>query len=203
VSEFNNARSIDPAFYEAQMNYAAVNLQFRGFDEATKAYRKAVELRPNDYDAHLGLALAIRGGITDSNFDASVAEASAELAKAKTIAPDRPETYYNEAILTQEFKAKSGKGASNEPELLNAKKLFGDFIAKAGSAPEFADAVKRSRDRMSEIDQVIEFAKQSEKDRKAAEADLKQKAAETEAKGAEDPGAAGAPAATPPPDDKK
>jgi len=203
VSEFNNARSIDPAFYEAQMNYAAVNLQFRGFDEATKAYRKAVELRPNDYDAHLGLALAIRGGITDSNFDASVAEASAELAKAKTIAPDRPETYYNEAILTQEFKAKSGKGASNEPELLNAKKLFGDFIAKAGSAPEFADAVKRSRDRMSEIDQVIEFAKQSEKDRKAAEADLKQKAAETEAKGAEDPGAAGTPAATPPPDDKK
>ena len=38
---------------------------------------------------------------------------------------------------------------------------------------------------MAEIDQIIEFNKQSEKDRKAAEADLKQKAAEAEAKGEE------------------
>ena len=34
VSEFNNARTLDPTFYEAQMNYAAVNLQFRGFAQA-------------------------------------------------------------------------------------------------------------------------------------------------------------------------
>ena len=34
VGEFNNARTIEPAFYEAQMNYAAVNLSFRGFKQA-------------------------------------------------------------------------------------------------------------------------------------------------------------------------
>src|SRR5262249_20155488 len=66
VAQFNQARTLDPSFYEAQMNYAAVNLQFRGFSQAEGAYRKAVELRPNDYDAHLGLALALRGGIDDS-----------------------------------------------------------------------------------------------------------------------------------------
>jgi tetratricopeptide (TPR) repeat protein len=189
VSEFNTARTLDPSFYEAQMNYAAVNLSFRGFEQAEAAYRKAIELRATDYDAHLGLALALRGSINDSNFDKNVREASDELAKAKQIAPDRAETYYNEAILTQEYKAKAGN-ASSEPELLNAKKLFGDFISKAGGAPEFADAVKRSKDRMTEIDQIIEFNKQSEKDRKASEADQKQKAAEAEAKGEE-----GAPAA--------
>ena len=70
-------------------------------------------------------------------------------------------------------------------ELLNAKKLFGEFITKASGAGEFADAVKRSKERMAEIDQIIEFNKQSEKDRKASEADLKQKAAEAEAKGEE------------------
>jgi tetratricopeptide (TPR) repeat protein len=189
VSEFNNARTIDPSFFEAQMNYAAVNLQFRGFQQAEQAYRKAIEIRPADYDAHLGLALALRGGTDDSNFDKNVTEASAELAKAKQLAPDRAETYYNEAILTQEYKAKSGKGG--DAELLNAKKLFGDFISKAGGTGEFADAVKRSKERMSEIDQIIEFNKQSEKDRKASEADLKQKAAEAEAKGEEPaPGAA-------------
>ena len=191
VAQFNQARTLDPSFFEAQMNYAAVNLQFRGFDQATEAYRKAVELRPNDFDAHLGLALALRGATNDSNFDKNVAEAGAELAKAKQLAPDRPETYYNEAILTQEYKAKSG-GKSSESELLNAKKLFSDFIAKASGNGEFSDAVKRSKDRMAEIDQIIAFNKQSEKDRKAAEADLKQKAAEAEAKGEE--GAPGAPA---------
>jgi tetratricopeptide (TPR) repeat protein len=182
VSEFNAARTIDPSFFEAQMNYAAVNLQFRGFEQAEQAYRKAIEIRPNDYDAHLGLALALRGNINDSNFDKNVAEAGAELAKAKQIAPDRAETYYNEAILTQEYKAKSG-GKSSESELTNAKTLFNEFISKAGGGAEFADAVKRSKDRMSEIDQIIAFNKESEKDRKAAEADAKQKAAEAEAKG--------------------
>ena len=189
VSEFNTARTLDPSFYEAQMNYAAVNLSFRGFQQAEGAYRKAIEIRPTDYDAHLGLALALRGSIDDSTFDKNVREASDELNKAKQIAPDRAETYYNEAILTQEYKAKSGKG-SNEVELINAKKLFGDFIAKAGGASEFSDAIKRSRDRMTEIDQIIEFNKQSEKDRKAAEADQKQKAAAAEAKGEEGAAAA-------------
>ena len=187
VGSFDTARRVDPSFYEAQMNFAAVNLQFRGFDKATDAYRAALKIKPNDYDAHLGLALALRGATNDSNFDKNVKEAAEELAKAKALAPDRPETYYNEAILTQEYKAKSG-GSGAEGELLNAKKLFGEFIEKAGSAPEFADAVKRSKDRRSEIDQIIEFTKQSAADRKRAEADAKQKAAEAEAKGEEGAG---------------
>jgi hypothetical protein len=180
VQEFNNARQLDPAFYEAQMNFAAVNLQFRGFKQAEEAYRAALKMRPNDYDAHLGLALALRGLIDDSNFDKMVKDAATELEAAKKVAPERAETYYNEAILTQEYKSKSG-GKTAEGELLNAKNLFGQFIQKAGSTAEFADAVKRSRDRMTEIDQIIEFNKQSEAQRKAAEADQKTKAAEKEA----------------------
>ena len=181
VGEFNNARTLDPSFYEAQMNYAAVNLQFRGFAQAEEAYRAALKMRPTDYDAHLGLALALRGQIDDSNFDKKVAEAAAEIDAAKKAAPERAETYYNEAILTQEYKAKSG-GKGGEGELINAKGLFGQFVQKAGSAAEFADAVKRSKDRMTEIDQIIEFNKQSDAQRKTAEADLKQKTAEAEAK---------------------
>ena len=181
VSEFNTARTLDPNFYEAQMNYAAVNLQFRGFAQAEEAYRAALRMRPTDYDAHLGLALALRGQIDDSNFDKKVAEAAAEIDAAKKAAPERAETYYNDAILTQEYKAKSG-GKGGETELINAKGLFGQFVQKAGSAPEFADTVKRSKDRIAEIDQIIEFNKQSDAQRKLAEAELKQKAAEAEAK---------------------
>ncbi|HVY48520.1 MAG TPA: hypothetical protein VHB21_21675 [Minicystis sp.] len=187
VAEFNNARTYDPTFYEAQMNYAAVNMQFRGFEKAKEAYEAALRMRPNDYDAHLGLALALRGLINDSNFDANVRQASAELEAAKKIAPDRPETYYNEAILTQEYKAKAG-GPAGEQELNNAKNLFGQFISKAGSATEYQDAVKRSRDRMSEIDQIIKFNHETAAQQKAAEADKKTQDAEAEVKAEEGSG---------------
>jgi tetratricopeptide (TPR) repeat protein len=190
VQAFNTARKLDPDFYEAQMNFAAVNLQFRGFAQAEEAYRAAIKMRPQDFDAHLGLALALRGQIDDSNFDQMVGSASSELDAAKKIAPDRAETYYNEAILTQEYKAKSG-GKAAEGALTAAKGLFGQFIQKAGSTTEFADAVKRAKERITEIDQIIEFNKQTEAERKAAEADAKQRAAEAEAKGDEGAGAEG------------
>jgi len=106
VREFQTATKIDPTFFEAQMNYAAINLSFRGFKAAEDAYRAAIRMHPNDYEAHLGLALALRGAINDTNWDKNVAEAQAELEQCKKLAPDRAETLYNEAILTQEYKAK-------------------------------------------------------------------------------------------------
>jgi tetratricopeptide (TPR) repeat protein len=203
VQAFNTARKLDPTFFEAQMNFAAVNLQFRGFEQAEEAYRAALKMRPNDYDAHLGLALALRGETNDANFDKTVPAAAAELEAAKKIAPDRPEAYYNDAILTQEYKAKSGAG-SNEAKLNEAKALFDQFIKKAGPDAAFADAVKRSRERMSEIDQVIAFNKQSEADRKAAEAEMKNKEAEAMVKGeGEAGGEAGAKPEDKPAEEKK
>ena len=108
VTEFANAAKLDPRFFEAQMNYAAVNLSFRGFEQAQSAYKKALEMHPNDYDAHLGLALAMRGLINDSNYDTQVAAVQGELDTCKKLEGARPDAFYNEGILTQEYKAKSG-----------------------------------------------------------------------------------------------
>ena len=69
VGEFKTAAALDPKFFEAQMNFAFVNLSFRGFENAQSALERAVAMQPNDYDAHLGLALALRGQITDVIFD--------------------------------------------------------------------------------------------------------------------------------------
>src|SRR5205814_2330997 len=115
VREFQTAAKLDPTFFEAQMNYAAINLSFRGFKAAEDAYRAAIRMHPNDYEAHLGLALALRGQINDTNWDKNVTEAQAELEQCKKLAPDRAETLYNEAILTQEYKAKGGDNAAAVP----------------------------------------------------------------------------------------
>ena len=161
VREFQTAAKLDPTFFEAQMNFAAVNLSFRGFKAAEDAYRAALKIRPNDYDAHLGLALAIRGQINDSNFDQRVAEAQAELEQCKKLAPDRAETLYNEAILTQEYKAKGG-GKNAIPMLEQASAIYDNFVARAGGQPEFADAVKRSRDRSQDIRDTVKFIKEGQ-----------------------------------------
>lgn len=170
VSEFATAAKLDPNFFEAQMNYAAVNLGFRGFEQANQAYQKALKMRPNDYDAHLGLALALRGPITGSetDYDAKVAAVQAELDAAKKIDPNRPDAYYNEGILTQEFKAKAGGSKDKTLAALSqAKGIFKTFLDKAAGKPEYDGAVKRvrgdgtdkDRGRLGDIEDTEQFLK--------------------------------------------
>lgn len=177
VKSFGRARQLDPKFFEAHMNYGAVSLSFRGFAEAEKAYRDALKLRPKEFEAHLGLALALRGQINDSNFDKMVAAAVAQLEEAKKADPSRPEAYYNEAILTHEFRAKRAAGPSAVPLLEKSTQQYRDFIAKAGDAPEFAEAVKRSKERVQDIEDTIKFIKEGEiAEREAREAEKAAKA---------------------------
>jgi tetratricopeptide (TPR) repeat protein len=170
VAAFATAAKLDPKFFEAQMNYAFVNLGFRGFEQAQGAFRKALEMRPNDYDAHLGMALALRGPITgaEADYDARVNAVQAELDAAKKIDPNRPDAYYNEGILTQEFKAKAG-GAKEKTiaELEKAKAIFQTFLDKSAGKAEYDGAVKRVKGdgskkdlgRMGDIDDTIAFLK--------------------------------------------
>jgi tetratricopeptide (TPR) repeat protein len=170
VQEFATAAKLDPKLFEAQMNYAAVNLGFRGFAQAAEAYKRALAMRPNDYDAHLGLALALRCPITgaETNYDQLVGAAQAELDAAKKIDPNRPDAYYNEGILTQEFKAKAG-GDKNKTiaELESAKRIFQTFLEKANGKPEYDGAIKRVKGdgtpkdggRIQDIDDTIAFLK--------------------------------------------
>jgi Tfp pilus assembly protein PilF len=158
VQEFATATKLDPKFFEAQMNYAAVNLSFRGFEQAQQAYQKALEMRPNDYDAHLGLALALRGQISDVNYDKQVAAVGAELDACKKIDAARPDAYYNEGILTQEYKAKSGGGDAQTIAALNsAKAIFQSFLDRSADKPEYAGAAKRSKERMQDMEDTITF----------------------------------------------
>jgi tetratricopeptide (TPR) repeat protein len=161
VREFQTAAKIDPNFFEAQMNFAAINLSFRGFKAAEDAFRAAIRMHPNDYDAHLGLALAIRGQINDTNWDKALADAHGELEQCKKLGPDRAETLYNEAILTQEYDAKGG-GDKAVPKLEQAATIYDNFVARAQAEPAFADAVKRAKERSQDIRDTVKFIKEGQ-----------------------------------------
>lgn len=158
VGEFKTAASLDPKFFEAQMNFAFVNLSFRGFENAQGALEKAVAMQPNDYDAHLGLALALRGQISDVNFDKVLPMVQAELAKAKQIDANRPDAYYNEGILVQEYEAKAGGDkAKTLAAYAKARGIFQQFIDKAAGKPEYEGAVKRTKERMQDMKDIEDF----------------------------------------------
>jgi tetratricopeptide (TPR) repeat protein len=158
VQFFSKAAQLDPTFFEAQMNYGEVNLSFRGFQPAEGAFRKALAMRPNDYDAHLGLALALRGQITDVNYDTQVVAVQAELEACKKLEPQRPDAYYNEGILTQEFKAKSGGNKEQtKAALKQAITILQDFTSRATGKSEYDGAVKKAKDRIQDANDTITF----------------------------------------------
>ncbi len=193
VKAFAKARQLDPKFFEAHMNYAAVNLSFRGYGEAEKAYRDALKLRPDTYEAHLGLALALRGQINDSNSKAYVDEAQKSLDAAKKLEANRPEAYYNEAILSQEYRAKTENPV---PAWDAAIAQYESFITKAGSDEAFAPAVKRSKERVQDIKDTKKFfIEGKELEKQQAADDAKRKAEEEAAKKAAPPADAAAPPA--------
>ena len=180
VKSFGRARQLDPKFFEAHMNYAAVSLSFRGFKEAEAAYRDALKFEPEDYEAHLGLALALRGQVNDANFDKMVAESQKHLDKCKSIDSARPEAFYNEAILAQEFRAK-GESSKAIPALEAAARIYREFVAKAGDNPVYKEAVKVSEERSEDIEATIKFIREGEEAKRQAELEEKRRKADEKA----------------------
>jgi tetratricopeptide (TPR) repeat protein len=154
IRSFRRARELDPKSFEAQMNYAAVSFSIRGWEQARDAYRVAVSLRPNDYEAHLGLALALRALAKPGDTEA-VDESRRHLHVAKRLAPERPEAYFNEARLLEEVVARRASGERAVTTLERARELYDEFGKRAGSAEP--DAVVRAREHREDVQQKIRF----------------------------------------------
>lgn len=156
AASFEEARRLDPRLVEAQMNVASLNLEVRGFARAEEAYRAVLALEPESYDAHLGLAVAIRGQLEGAGDPERVAAAAHEIEAAKRIAPERSEAYFNEAILVQEYGGRSAAPGEAMASLARAKGLYEQFLAKADGAPALAVLRQRAEGRLQDIRDMTE-----------------------------------------------
>jgi Flp pilus assembly protein TadD len=93
-----------------------------------------VELKPNDYDAHIGLGVALRGL-------RQLPRAQAEYERAMEIDANRPEAYFNLGLLYQDYMSGS------IDELERAKRFYNQFMSKAGNNARYAEAVENVRRR--------------------------------------------------------
>jgi tetratricopeptide (TPR) repeat protein len=114
ISDFRKATELDPDFYEAYMNYASLNLGFRGYQQAQQAYEQALRIRPDSYDALIGIGVAIRGLASEQESlegDGEMIEGTRytyEMAvqkyeAAKQLDAARPESYFNIGLIQHRF----------------------------------------------------------------------------------------------------
>jgi tetratricopeptide (TPR) repeat protein len=151
IREFEAALKLDPSHSGARMNLAATLLSDRRFEAAERAFDRVIDLRSGEYEAYLGRALARRGQINDANFRAQIASVEADLERCKALDPERPEAYFDDAILNERFKAAAAPTGKATSALERARTLFDTFIAKAGQRPEYAREVRLAKQRVQDL----------------------------------------------------
>ena len=157
IVSFDRARRLQPALLEASHNYAALSLMTRSFERAEHAYRDVLARSPDDYEAHLGLSLALRAQAKGPGDTALLDEAERSLARAMKLAPERPEAYFNRAILTAELRAKSTDENASVRMLERAICELDRFRARARDEDRYAAALKRAAERRRDMTDVLIF----------------------------------------------
>jgi tetratricopeptide (TPR) repeat protein len=153
IRQFDQAVALSPTYTDAQTNLAGSLLSVRQYDAAERAYDRVIALGADGadaYEVHLGRALARRGQINGSNFRAQVASVGSDLERCKQLDPERPEAYYNDAILTEQLQALAAP-TEQDSVLQRARSLFDTFIAKAGERPEYAKEVRLAKQRVRDL----------------------------------------------------
>ncbi|MFK7991422.1 MAG: tetratricopeptide repeat protein [Sandaracinaceae bacterium] len=131
AAKFQRAIALDPTFFEAQMNFGQLTLSQRAYADAHTAFEAARALRPGSYDAVIGAGVAQRGL-------AAPEEAEQLYIAAREIDPERPEAYFNLAVLYQEHR--DGTVA----QLQQAEQYLAEFVRRAAGHPRFESTLSET-----------------------------------------------------------
>ena len=123
AAKFARAMELDGRFFEAHMNFGQLTLSQRAYEDAARAFARARELSPSSYDAALGIAEPA-GGHAEAMYRAALA-----------LDADRPEAYFDLAVLYQEHR--QGSAA----ELRQALDFLEQFVQRARGADRFASTL--------------------------------------------------------------
>lgn len=172
LKNFKVAYEKDDDLFEAYMNYGAITIGFRGYEDAEMVFTRALELKPDNYAAHLNLGVAKRGL-------EKYEEAEAEYKKAMELNPTAPDAYFNMGLLYQDYRLDAA-GASGYENFKIAIEWFKKFKGRAGSKSGYDDKVKEADERIQNCNQAIKLMKEAAQ--MMAEAETLMKEAEAQEK---------------------
>ncbi len=155
LGHFQRAFQLNPTMFEAWVNYGTINLSFRGYQDAREAFQHAVELRADNYDAHIGLGVALRGlarvdATPEDQRPGLITQAQQEYERARTIDANRPDSYYNLGVLNMSYLG----GATADLE--HARDFLQQFQTHAGAQPRYATPVQQARHHIDNINHTLE-----------------------------------------------
>lgn len=136
LAAFTKASELRPAMLEAHLARGAVLLRLRASAPAERAFRAAVALDENGYEALIGLSVALRS----QREPARVEEAQATIAKALEIAPERAPAHYEAALV-----------ALARSSIASAKQHLAHFIARSEGDPALRAARIRAQAKLEEL----------------------------------------------------
>ena len=101
---------------------AALSLNNRDYKTAEENFRAVIQSQPKNYEAAIGLGVALRGG-------KKIDEAEAQYNEAQKLDPSNPSSYYNLGLLYQDYKD------GQKPSLQKAQDYFSQELRKQTSVP--------------------------------------------------------------------
>ncbi len=143
---FQSAVEMDSKFVEARMNVGLTTLGFRKYDTAKEQFTAVLGQQPKNYDAIIGLGIAMRGmGDLDG--------AEGQYKKARELDGRRGEALFNLGVLYKDFKAaKSDDLKASQTAYRTARDYFKDFMSKPGVSESDRDEAKNN---IADCDKVI------------------------------------------------
>jgi tetratricopeptide (TPR) repeat protein len=185
LASFDRARALGPTLFEAHAAAAALRLRMRDFPAAAAAYRDAIHVRPGDYEARLGLSVALRGALDggdEAGWEARFQAAQEAIDNAIALDPDRPEAYLSAAALAMDQGIRRPQ-PEGEQALLRAKIALAKFLSLTSDSPALARQRAIAEARMKSIVDLTECDFHTpESVRKEREMELKRQEAIDETK---------------------
>src|SRR6185312_13537165 len=111
---------LNPNFAEARMNLAALSLNNRDYATAEENFRQVLKLQPKNFEASIGLGVALRG-------NKKIDEAEKQYNDARGLDPSQGGSYFNLGLLYQEYKD------GQKPSLQKAQDYYRQFLSHASS----------------------------------------------------------------------
>ena len=148
------------------MNLAALSLNNRDYKTAEENFRAVLQMQAKNYEAVIGLGVALRG-------NKKIDEAEAQYNTAKGLDPSQGASYFNLGLLYQEYKD------GQKPALQKAQEYYRQFLGHASGGTS-QSLVKEAEKRIKDIDEI--YVALAEAAKMQAEAEEMQKKAEAQQK---------------------
>jgi TolA-binding protein len=148
------------------MNLAALSLNNRDYVTAEENFKAVIKLQPKNFEAAIGLGVALRG-------NKKIDEAEAQYNTAKGLDPSQGASYFNLGLLYQDYKD------GQKPSLQKAQDYYRQFLGhQSGGTSQ--SLVKEAEKRIKDIDEIYVALEEAAK--MQAEAEAMQKKAEEQQK---------------------